>query len=128
MLTALAEQLGTGPLAPWKVIRDGVKYEVDGADEGRTVLAECWAHQGAAKGAQKQKLLTDALKLRVLADDLGTAPRLVLCVADERAIAHLRGRSWHGKALRTLGVEVAVVTLPAEVAADVAAAQTLQFR
>jgi len=44
------------------VLPSGVRVEVDGANEQRTVLVECRAHQGTAMAAQKHKVLADTLK------------------------------------------------------------------
>lgn len=61
MLDVLGQQLGRA-LGPATItVPSGARVEVDGADVGRTVLVECWAHQGKAKPAQKNKVLADAL-------------------------------------------------------------------
>lgn len=128
MLDALGERLGV-TLKPRRLERHGgVRVEIDGADEGLTVLVECWAHQGPAKVAQKYKLVNDAVKLHWIASTMQPSPRRILCVSDEAAVQHLRGRSWQGQAIRDLGVEIAVIELPDDVREAVAAAQVRQFR
>jgi hypothetical protein len=128
MLDALGERLGVW-LEPRRLAHpSGARVELDGADADLTVLVECWAHQGPAKVAQKYKLMNDALKLHWIATTLPRQPRLVLCVSDEAALRHLAGRSWHGQALRDLGVELEVVSLPDPVRDAVVAAQKRQFR
>ncbi len=92
------------------------------------MLVECWAHQGPTKVAQKYKLVNDATKLSWIARSLPRPPRLVLCVSDEAAVKHLRGRSWQGQAIRDLGVEIEVVQLPDDVVASISAAQRRQYR
>jgi len=108
----------------------GARVELDGASEDLTVLAECWAHQGPAKVAQKNKLVNDAMKLHWIARTMPhhQARRLILCVSDETAVRHLRGRSWQGQAIADLGVKIVVVELPKDVAEAVAAAQKRQYR
>jgi len=128
MLDALGERLGL-VLVPRRLERPGgVRVEVDGADDALTVLVECFAHQGTAKGAQKYKLVNDAVKLHWIGSTLTAAPRLILCVTDAAAVQHLRGRSWQAHAIRELGVEIEVVELPESIRAAVAAAQARQFR
>lgn len=128
MLDALGERLCLS-LQPRRITRAGnTRVEVDGADDALTVLVECWAHQGPAKAAQKYKLINDAVKLHWIGQGMATPPRKILCVSDAAAVAHLHGRSWHGQALRHFGIEIEVVTLPSEMRAAVASAQTRRFR
>ncbi len=82
-----------------------------------------------AKVAQKYKLMNDAMKLHWIAKDLAPTPeQLILCVSDEAAIHHLRGKSWQGQAIADLGVNLHVVAIPADVVASVSAAQKRQYR
>ena len=53
MLDLLGAQLGRELNPDTITVPSGERVEVDGADAGRTVLAECWAHQGPPKSAQK---------------------------------------------------------------------------
>jgi hypothetical protein len=58
----LSQQLGR-KLNPAKLaVPSGERVEVDGADADRSILAECWAHQGPPKSAQ----LADAFKLTLI--------------------------------------------------------------
>lgn len=87
------------------------------------------AYQGPAKVAQKYKLVNDATKRGWVAGTLQPRPdRLILCVSDEAAVKHLRGKSWQGQAIASLGVELAVVTLPSHVIEGIERAQKRQFR
>jgi hypothetical protein len=63
MLDLLGAQLGLELNPATITVPSGERVEVDGADASRTVLAECWAHQGPPKSAQKHKVLADAFKL-----------------------------------------------------------------
>ena len=111
------------------VLDDGVRVEIDGADDNLSILVEAWAHQGPPKVAQKRKVLADAVKLLHVAATLPTAPRLVLCLSDPEAAHHFTtARSWAAHALRAFAIEVVVVELPAEVKAAVLATQQRQFR
>ena len=127
LLDALGSRLGVS-LVPRTVTRgDGVRVELDGADVDCTVLVECWAHQGPAKVAQKYKLVNDAVKLHWVGSGMAVEPRKILCVSDEAAVRHLRGRSWQGRAIADLGVSIEVVSLPDDVRAAVVRAQVRQF-
>ena len=112
------------------VVADGTWVEVDGADAGRTVLVECWAHQGPPKVAQKHKVLADSLKLSWIGTKIEPSPRLYLCLADPLAAKPFlpASRSWAAHALRDLGITIAVLALPAEVRTRIRAAQQRQYR
>jgi hypothetical protein len=128
MLKVLSKQLGV-TLSPRRLRYAGARVEVDGADADATVLVECWAHQGPAKGGQKYKLVTDAAKLHWIADSLSPRPnRLIIAVSDPAAISHLEGKSWQTQAIKHLGVEFFVVTLPHNVVESIKEAQRRQFR
>ncbi|MFG2054182.1 hypothetical protein ACGFI9_09125 [Micromonospora sp. NPDC048930] len=129
MLERLADRLGLG-LSPRRfVLEDGVRVEVDGADEDLTVLVEVWAHQGPPKPAQKHKVLADACRLMFVASTLPSPPRLVLCLSDPEAAHHFTtARSWAAAALRAFEVEVEVVELAPEVRSEILAAQHRQYR
>jgi hypothetical protein len=128
MVALLADQLGV-PLAPRRIaLGDGRRVEIDGASEDLTVLCEAWAHQGAPKAAQRNKVLTDAFKLAFIGKAIDGSPRLILLLSDDAAAAPFRGRSWYAAALAAFGVEDAVVELPSDVRERVKAAQVRQFR
>jgi hypothetical protein len=130
MLDLLGLQLGVA-LEPTRIdVADGTRVEVDGVDADRTVLVECWAHQGPPKVAQKHKVLADTLKLTWVATKIEPRPRLYLCLADPLAAKPFlpMSKSWAAHALRDLGVIIAVVDLPCEVRDGVRSAQQRQYR
>lgn len=129
MLAALGKRLGVA-LAPRRIFHpSGARVEVDGADDGLTILVECWAHQGSAKVAQKYKLVVDATKLNWIANSLDPKPeRLILCVSDPAAVGHLSGVSWQAQAIRELGVEIEIVNLDPSIVSALNAAQKRQYR
>jgi hypothetical protein len=67
------------------LLAEGIRVEVDGADDELSILVEAWAHQRSPKVAQKRKVLADALKLLPVAASLPVAPRLVLCQRSPRS-------------------------------------------
>jgi hypothetical protein len=110
-------------------LQSGVRVEVDGVNADRTVLVECWAHQGGVKSAQRQKVLTDAFKLSWIANTIYPRPRLILCMSDHIAASpFLSAKSWPAQALRDAGIEVIVVDLPPDVRHQVEEAQRRQYR
>ena len=130
MLDLLVEQLGLA-LDPMTItIPSGARVEIDGADAQKSVLVECWAHIGPPKAAQRHKVLSDAFKLVWISSTLYPRPRLILCVADEAAAAPFRpsSRSWAGRALKDLNIEVIVVPISDELRETLVKAQRRQFR
>lgn len=105
MLDLLSQQLGR-ELNPMRLtMPSGERVEVDGADAGRSVLVECWAHQGPPKSAQRHKVLADAFKLTWISTTMASPPQLILCLSDPLAAApFLPGaRSWAARAFQDLG-------------------------
>ena len=129
MLELLGERYGVR-LKPCRIsLDDGVRVEVDGADDELSILVEAWAHQGPPKSAQKHKVLADVLKLLHVAASVSGSPRLVLCLCDPQAARHFTSaRSWAANALRHFAIEVAVIELPPAVKAAVLSAQKRQYR
>lgn len=128
MVAALAERCGV-PLAPRRILLpNGGRVEIDAASEDLSILCEAWAHQGPPKSAQKNKVLTDALKLVFVSRVLGTDPRLILLLSDPLAAAPFRGASWSAEALRTFDVTIEIAPLPEDVRLRIVDAQVRQFR
>jgi hypothetical protein len=132
MLELLSARLGVN-LEP-RLIRlpSGVRLEVDGACDDPPILCEAWAHQGAAKSAQRDKVAKDILKLPILKEAAREAgaptPRLILLFGDAAAARACGGRSWKAEAVRRFSIEVEVVELPDETRLAVMQAQVRQFR
>lgn len=130
MLDLLGKQLGKALEPATLHLPGGVRVELDGADVDRTVLVECWAHQGPPKAAQRHKVLADAFKLTWIFGTIYPRPRLVLCLSDPEAAAPFvaGSRSWAARALQDLGFSVSVVELPDDMRRRVVAAQQRQYR
>ena len=130
MLDLLGAEVGHELEPATLTVPSGARVEVDGADAGRSVLVECWAHQGVPKAAQRHKVLADALKLTWIATTIYPRPRLILCLSDPVAAAPFlpTSRSWAAQALQDLGIAVTVVDLPADLRRRIQEAQQRQYR
>ena len=130
MLDLLGVRLGLELNPDTITVPSGERVVVDGADESRTVLAECWAHQGSPKSAQRHKLLADAFKLAWIATTLNPRPQLILCLSDPAAAAPFipGGRSWAARALQDHRIAVCVVDLPDDLRQRLLEAQRRQYR
>lgn len=108
---------------------EGVWCEVDAVSEDLSVICEIRAHQGPPKSAQKNKVMTDALKLVMVRDRFGTPKsRLISAFADEEAAQFFRGDRWMAEAFRHFGVEVRVIPLSKQTRDSVIQAQQRQYR
>ncbi len=130
MLDLLGAQLGRELNPATITVPSGERVEVDGADASRTILAECWAHQGPPKSAQKHKVLADAFKLAWIGTTVYPRPQLILCLSDPLAAAPFLpgGRSWASRALQDHRIEVRVVSLPDDLRHRLLEAQRRQYR
>ncbi len=128
-------------LVDWLSARLGVKLvpkrlplptrgwlEIDGACDSPPILCEAWAHQGPAKSAQKDKVMTDAFKLLYAAQLVPERARMILLFACVKAASHFKGNSWMAQALKARGIEVQVAELPEPARAMIRAAQKRQYR
>jgi hypothetical protein len=130
MLDLLGQQLGTNLNPARLAVPSGERVEVDGADADRSILVECWAHQGPPKSAQRHKVLADAFKLTWIAATIYPRPRLILCMSDPLAAAPFMpgARSWAARAFQDLGVTISVVDLPVDLRHNLLQAQRRQYR
>lgn len=130
MLDLLGKQLNLALEPATITVASGARIEVDGADADRTVLVECWAHQGPPKPAQRHKVLSDAFKLTWISRTIYPRPRLILCLSDPAAAAPFvsGAKSWAAQALQDLDIGVVIVDLPDDVRQMVQTAQVRQYR
>lgn len=124
-IALFSRELGV-PLAPAKLpLGDVARVHVDGFHEGPPAhIVEVFAHQGALKPGQRHKVMSDALKLVAIGKGYPEAI-LLLLLTDARAEADAQ-RGWRGAAIKTLGVKVRRVTLPAEIVEGLRLAQDRQ--
>lgn len=130
MLDILGQRMGLSLEPATITVPSGARIEVDGADSGRTVLVECWAHQGPPKSAQRHKVLADAFKLTWISRTMSPPPRLVLCLTDPLAAAPFTpgGRSWAAQALHDLSITIELIDLPPDTRQALLTAQRRQYR
>jgi hypothetical protein len=112
-----------------RTVPSGAQVKLDGVDPDRTVLVECWAHQGGPKSAQRQKVLADALKLSRIRSTLSPPPELILCLCNPSAAAlFLVHEPGPRQALSDLDIRLETVQLPPDVLGAVVEAQRRQYR
>jgi len=102
--------------------------EVDGFSASPPLLCEAWAHIGPPKSAQKNKVMSDALKMLFVDSRLGTKSRRTLLLCDTEAAKPFQKGGWRGQCLETYTIGVEIVELPSQIKAKVIAAQKRQYR
>jgi hypothetical protein len=124
----LGRELGraTIPIGKNKVTVDGFHR-----DENRITLVEAWAHVGKAKSAQRNKVLSDMLKLAFVSSALRRSyPNLNveshLIFVDVSAANVVNGNGWAALAAKEFGIAMQVITLSKEVIDTIKEAQRRQ--
>jgi hypothetical protein len=127
MIAALGVRL-TVALRPGTVsLPAGGRVEVDGKDADSTVFVEALAHQGPPKAGQVRKVAMDAFKLAFLARAHPNA-RSILLFGDPQTAAVFTSEKWIAQAIRTFGISVETVDIPADLRSRLVKAQARQFR
>lgn len=127
MLSALGERLAVRFKSERIDLPGGVFVNVDGLarDGDAVILAEVYTRQAALKGGQPDKLLADAIKLATVRAQVFPKARVMIVLTSEEARRSFC-TGWRCLALETHRVEVVLVELPSDVAAEVTAAQRAQ--
>lgn len=120
-------------LIPHQILFDGIVVQVDGycETEDKIILAECWAHIGKAKVAQKHKIAADILKLSLASLEIRKLQpqktvECYLIFADEDAADVVRSSSWLSAAARQHSVVPFVVVLDVATIEKIKEAQKAQ--
>lgn len=132
MVSEFSRQLGreleraTIPIEKNKVTVDGFHR-----DDNRVTLVEAWAHVGKAKSAQRNKVLSDMLKLAFVGSVLRRSyPTLNieshLIFADASAANVVTGDGWAALAAKEFGIAMQVIALSKEVIDTIKEAQRRQ--
>ena len=128
MVAWLANHLGRKFVPRSYSFADGSRVEVDAVSADGSILCEAWAHQGEPKSAQRNKVMTDAMKLLAVKRSLPDDTRLILLFGDEIAARRFRSGTWMAAALSEAGIEVMVAELDEELRRLIRDAQIRQYR
>jgi hypothetical protein len=132
MVSEFSRQLGrelgkaTIPVGKTNVTVDGFHK-----DDNRVTLVEAWAHVGKAKAAQRNKVLSDMLKLALVTSVLRRSyPTLIvesyLVFADSTAANVVNGKGWASLAAKEFAITTQVVALSNDVVEKIKEAQRRQ--
>lgn len=110
------------------LLQEGSWVEVDGFCQSPLILCEAWAHIGAPKSAQKDKVMADAFKSLFVNTIVKGMGKRILLFGGHKAAAHFAGKSWMAQCLRKHNIMVEVMDLPSELRTKVLRAQERQYR
>jgi hypothetical protein len=128
VLALLSARIGVR-LQPASIpLGEGTRVDVDAVSGDPPVIAEIWAHQGPPKSAQRNKVLTDVLKLAYVEAVKGEPHRKILCFTDAAAAKPFSAKTWYAGALKYHRIEVVVVDIPDELRSEILEAQKRQYR
>lgn len=100
--------------------------QIDGFSAEGRILCEVYAHIGALRGGQPDKIAADILKLNLAERQKGGRWRKILLFADELACKQLKGLSWLAEACKDSQIEIEVAEVSREISEKIAAAQRRQ--
>ncbi len=129
----LSEQLGV-PLCESPFRMDGCRMRVDGyyCDNDHIIIVEAWAHIGKAKAAQKNKVMTDVLKLAYISDCLAKESNSIsvecyYVFADAAAAEVLTNlTSWNARAGQRFEIQARIADISDELRQNILQAQKQQ--
>src|SRR3989338_3627216 len=131
LVSAFSNKLGVNLVKRKWSLPQGNWIEIDGFCNSPTVLFRSWAHIGSAKSAQKNKIMTDALKLLFASKFIvknKNKQTLILLFADKDASMHFQGKSWMAQCLKRYNIRIKVVNLPKRLKDKILNAQQKQYR
>ena len=128
LMDQLSKKLGTKLEKRKFTLEGGSWIELDGYCESPLTLCEAWAHVGPPKSAQKNKVMTDALKLLFANIQVGGNAQCILLFSDCDAAAPFIRDTWMAQCLKEYGISVEVIEFPKDMKDKVLEAQKRQYR
>ena len=130
LLNELSKELGFKLIKKRFDLEGARQIELDGFCESPLILCEAWSHIGRPVGCQKDKVMTDALKLifvnKLFYKDEGEC---ILLFADPGAAALFqRPENWRSQCLKDYDIKIKIIEFTEEIKAKIQEAQERQKR
>lgn len=130
LLNELSKELGFKLIKKRFDLEGGRQIELDGFCKSPLILCEAWSRIGSPVGCQKDKVMTDALKLifvnKLFYKDEGEC---ILLFADHDAAAPFqRPENWRFQCLKDYDIEIKIIEFEEEIKAKIQEAQERQKR
>lgn len=120
--------LNRDSISPKRIPLKNTYVELDGYSNEAPVLCEVYAHIGAMKGKQFDKVISDAMKMIFIEKMTGINYRKIYAVCDIEIEKQLISGSWKAMALREFGIEIVRVDIGEEMKSKIRQAQKKQYR
>ena len=129
LLSELSKELGFKLIKKKFDLEGERQIELDGFCESPLILCEAWSRIGTPRGCQKDKVMTDALKLiyvnKLFFKDGG---KCILLFADHDAAALFQRENWRSQCLEHYDIEIKIIEFSQEIKAKILEAQEKQKR
>ena len=102
------------------------RIEPDFYSKKHRIVGEIFAHVGAPKRGQHNKISNDILKMLLLDKMTGKTHRKIIVVCDEKEEESLRGKSALAECIRQFAIELRRIDLDAEIRSRIILAQEQQ--
>ena len=130
LLNELSKELGFKLIKKRFDLEGARQIELDGFCESPLILCEAWSHIGRPVGCQKDKVMTDALKL-IFVNKLfykGEGECILLFADPDAAAFFKRDENWRSQCLQDYDIKVKVIEFTEERKAKIQEAQKRQKR
>lgn len=110
------------------LLTDRTYVVFDGFNKDEGVIAEAYARVGKLGVLQKNKLVTDVMKMLLTEKVLNKEFKKIIAVCDDSVYKEMSGLSWKSLAISEFNVEVIKVDIDDELKDKIVNAQTRQYR
>jgi hypothetical protein len=130
LLNELSKELGLKLIKQKFDLEGARQIELDGFCESPLVLCEAWSHIGPPVGCQKDKVMTDALKLIFVNNTLfkGEGKCILLFADHDAAALFQRDENWRSQCLKYYDIKIKIIKFTQERKAKILEAQERQKR
>lgn len=131
ILRKLEKQIGLdeNTLTESNVLLTDRTYVVfDGFNKDEAVIAEAYARVGKLGVSQKNKIVTDVMKMLLTEKVLNKEFKKIIAVCDDAVYKEMSGQSWKSLAISEFDIEVIKVDIDDDLKNKIVDAQTRQYR
>ena len=130
LLNELSKELGFKLIKKRFDLEGARQIELDGFCESPLILCEAWSHIGRPVGCQKDKVMTDALKLIFVNKHFykGEGECILLFADPDAAALFKHDENWRSQCLQEYDITVEVIKFTEERKAKIQEAQKRQKR
>jgi len=106
----------------------GSTIRPDFYSDENNIIGEIYSHVGSLKPTQRNKILSDILKMLLLEKETKRYHRKIIAICDESVLKSISGKSWAATCFRSFDIEVIKVDIGAYNREILINAQKRQYR